>query len=124
MMVPVVFLVLPVTVVFALFSRFLGFSFAGRARHRRQGGRSPRQTWRRRRHCGGARDGAPGRPDAAVVAWTRVADGAIRDRGDVPGWVLVTIMTAGLVTALWLVADDKLTRAVQATPWTGSPATL
>lgn len=32
-----------------------------------------------------------------------------RDRGDVPGWVLVTIMTAGLVTALWLVADDKLT---------------
>ena len=31
-----------------------------------------------------------------------------RDRGDVPGWVLVTIMTAGLVTALWLIADDKL----------------
>jgi hypothetical protein len=30
------------------------------------------------------------------------------DRGDVPGWVLVTIMTAGLVTALWVVADDKL----------------
>jgi hypothetical protein len=24
--------------------------------------------------------------------------------------VLVTIMTAGLVTALWLVADDKLTQ--------------
>ena len=33
-----------------------------------------------------------------------------RERGDVPGWVLVTIMTAGLVTALWLVADDKLTQ--------------
>lgn len=32
-----------------------------------------------------------------------------RDRGDVPGWVLVTIMTAGLVTALWLVADKQLT---------------
>lgn len=31
-----------------------------------------------------------------------------KERGDVPGWVLVTIMTAGLVTALWLVADDKL----------------
>ena len=30
------------------------------------------------------------------------------ERGDVPGWVLVTIMTAGLVTALWVVADDKL----------------
>jgi len=31
------------------------------------------------------------------------------DRGDVPGWVLVTVMTAGLVTALWVVADDQLT---------------
>ena len=30
------------------------------------------------------------------------------DRGDVPGWVLVTVMTAGLVSALWLVADDQL----------------
>jgi hypothetical protein len=30
------------------------------------------------------------------------------DTGDVPGWVLVTVMTAGLVTALWLVADDQL----------------
>jgi hypothetical protein len=30
-------------------------------------------------------------------------------RGDVPGWVLVTVMTAGLVTAIWLVADDQLT---------------
>jgi hypothetical protein len=31
------------------------------------------------------------------------------DRGDVPGWVLVAVMTAGLVTALWLFADDALT---------------
>ncbi len=30
------------------------------------------------------------------------------DRGDVPGWVLVAVMTAGLVTTLWLVADDQL----------------
>ena len=30
------------------------------------------------------------------------------DRGDVPGWVLITVMTAGLVSALWLVADDQL----------------
>ena len=30
------------------------------------------------------------------------------DRGDVPGGVLVTVMTAGLVTALRLVADDQL----------------
>ena len=31
------------------------------------------------------------------------------DRGDVPGWVLVAVMTAGLVTAIWFVADDQLT---------------
>lgn len=43
----------------------------------------------------------------ATYVWCRVTTGG-RDRGDVPGWVLVTIMTAGLVTALWLVADDKL----------------
>ena len=34
---------------------------------------------------------------------------AVDDRGDVPGWVLVTVMTAGLVSALWLVADDQIT---------------
>jgi len=45
--------------------------------------------------------------EAVSWAWTRAATHG-RDRGDVPGWVLVTIMTAGLVTALWLVADDKL----------------
>jgi hypothetical protein len=39
--------------------------------------------------------------------------GAGRDRGDVPGWVLVTIMTAGLVTGLWVVADDQLKRLLE-----------
>ncbi len=34
------------------------------------------------------------------------------DRGDVPGWVLVTVMTAGLVTAIWLIADDQLTQVL------------
>ncbi len=33
----------------------------------------------------------------------------VSERGDVPGWVLVTVMTAGLVTGLWMVADDQLT---------------
>ena len=32
------------------------------------------------------------------------------DRGDVPGWVLVTLMTAGLVIALGAVAGDRLTQ--------------
>ena len=27
------------------------------------------------------------------------------ERGDVPGWVLVTVMTAGLVMAIWGLAD-------------------
>lgn len=30
------------------------------------------------------------------------------DRGDVPGWVLITLMTAGLVVALWAVAGPLL----------------
>ena len=30
------------------------------------------------------------------------------DRGDIPGWVLITIMTAGLVTLVWGVASDQL----------------
>lgn len=30
------------------------------------------------------------------------------DRGDVPGWVLVTVMTAGLVAGLMTIADDQL----------------
>ena len=31
-----------------------------------------------------------------------------RERGDVPGWVLITLMTAGLVTILWTLAGDQL----------------
>ncbi|MBN9223579.1 MAG: hypothetical protein ABS63_05150 [Microbacterium sp. SCN 70-27] len=30
------------------------------------------------------------------------------ERGDVPGWVLVTLMTAGLVIAIWAVAGPAL----------------
>jgi hypothetical protein len=30
------------------------------------------------------------------------------DRGDVPGWVLITLMTAGLVIILWGVAGPLL----------------
>ncbi|WP_413230899.1 hypothetical protein [Occultella kanbiaonis] len=35
------------------------------------------------------------------------ADG---DRGDVPGWVLVTLMTAGLVVLIWALAGEALTQ--------------
>jgi hypothetical protein len=30
------------------------------------------------------------------------------ERGDVPGWVLITLMTVGIVMALWIVAEPKL----------------
>lgn len=34
--------------------------------------------------------------------------GRRRERGDVPGWVLITLMTAGLVAVIWTVAEDQL----------------
>ncbi len=43
---------------------------------------------------------------AGIIARGKALSG---DRGDVPGWVLVAVMTAGLVTAIWLIADDQLT---------------
>jgi len=30
------------------------------------------------------------------------------DRGDVPGWVLITLMTAGLVIVIWAAAGPAL----------------
>ena len=33
---------------------------------------------------------------------------AQKERGDVPGWVLITVMTAGLVVAIWALAADQL----------------
>lgn len=35
------------------------------------------------------------------------------ERGDVPGWVLITLMTAALVAALWTVAEDQLVALFQ-----------
>ena len=51
---------------------------------------------------------------AAVAARTQAGLGESRwskddpERGDVPGWVLITLMTAGLVTALWALAGPQL----------------
>jgi hypothetical protein len=50
--------------------------------------------------------------------WLRLSNALVRaldsikrngQRGDVPGWVLVLLMTAGLVTVMWAVAGPKLT---------------
>ena len=43
-----------------------------------------------------------------VLVQTRLMTGGDRERGDVPGWVLITLMTAGLVTLLWGIAGEKL----------------
>lgn len=47
----------------------------------------------------------------ALVVWfqTRVAQSGDRERGDVPGWVLITLMTAAIVAVLWTVAGPTLT---------------
>jgi hypothetical protein len=42
------------------------------------------------------------------VAVSRVFEKSRDERGDIPGWVLVTVMTAGLVVAVWSVADGQL----------------
>ena len=44
-------------------------------------------------------------PVRARLATQRAASG---ERGDVPGWVLITLMTAGRFSVLWAVADDQL----------------
>ena len=38
----------------------------------------------------------------------KVINRLANDQGDVPGWVLVTLMTAGLVVLLWAVAGPAL----------------
>lgn len=35
------------------------------------------------------------------------------DRGDVPGWVLITLMTAGLVILIWALAGPALSGVFQ-----------
>jgi len=45
---------------------------------------------------------------ALQVAVTSAIEKSRDERGDVPGWVLVTVMTAGLVVAVWSVADGQL----------------
>lgn len=36
------------------------------------------------------------------------ADALEDERGDVPGWVLITLMTAGLVVLIWALAGPAL----------------
>lgn len=38
----------------------------------------------------------------------RLIENAKDEQGDVPGWVLVVLMTTGLVTAIWTIAAPRL----------------
>ena len=38
----------------------------------------------------------------------RIRERLASEQGDVPGWVLITLMTAGIVVALWAVASDQI----------------
>ena len=45
----------------------------------------------------------------AVARLRDLAQDAYEDeRGDVPGWVLITLMTAGLVVVIWALAGPAL----------------
>ena len=39
----------------------------------------------------------------------RIVKKLSEERADVPGWVLVVLMTTGLVTAIWTIAAPRLT---------------
>ena len=56
-------------------------------------------------------------PLALVVALqSLLADrltGEDGERGDVPGWVLITLMTAGLVAVIWGFAETRLRQIVE-----------
>lgn len=43
------------------------------------------------------------------ISHSRVYKAISDQRGDVPGWVLVVLMTTGLVTAIWTIAAPRLT---------------
>jgi hypothetical protein len=43
----------------------------------------------------------------------RLATALAHERGDVPGWVLITLMTAGLVVLIWALAGPALSQIFQ-----------
>lgn len=47
-----------------------------------------------------------------ILVWQRLAH-ARDERGDVPGWVLITVMTAALVAGLLAIAGPELNRMLR-----------
>ncbi len=68
-------------------------------------GRGPRSSGR----CGSPSSRQSFWRNARNRTTDRVRDLLVDDSGDVPGWVLVTLMTAGLVVLIWAVAGPALT---------------
>lgn len=49
-----------------------------------------------------------------TTTWLRLRRRIREERGDVPGWVLITIMSAGIVAVLWPFAEGFLMDILQA----------
>lgn len=47
-----------------------------------------------------------------LAARRRVLRGVDAERGDVPGWVMITVMSAGLVVVIFGVFKSKITDAI------------
>ncbi len=51
-----------------------------------------------------------------LAAWVATMYARVRgrdpERGDVPGWVMVTVMTAGLVVVIFTLFKSKITDAI------------
>ncbi|WP_114855892.1 hypothetical protein [Brachybacterium sp. YJGR34] len=62
-----------------------------------------------------SRPGAPPRTarEARRTLTARLLERMGSDQGDVPGWVLITLMTAGIVVALWAVASEQIVQIFQ-----------
>lgn len=51
--------------------------------------------------------------DTVPMKSSRLTQPIADDRGDVPGWVLITLMTAGLVIIIWALAGPALSEVFQ-----------
>ena len=49
----------------------------------------------------------------SIRLWVWILSLARDERGDVPGWVLIVLMTSALVVAIWSVAKGKLVGIVE-----------
>lgn len=46
-----------------------------------------------------------------LIVRMQIAEGE-RERGDVPGWVMITLMTVAVATAIWALVNGKFMSAI------------